>query len=244
MVRLNSSGGTEMEKSPIVDRCFAERFMRAVDRPMEYGVYFLFHDWWAQAPQRAIDAYQAELNAIPEARAFIDRQFIAEPIALERLQDCAPGTLGAGYYRFVIDNKLEKNLATNYRTFNEELHQSGKLDRLPEAGDFWIDREVGRAYLRVDIDPVRYGCPVRSVANHDQGEALSPCLHRPTASQPRVRGSAEGQLALLLVSAKPTVAIVGLHFVATNFVEITLERDLAADRFVAVEPIVDADHLE
>ena len=38
-------------KPPIVDRDFADRFLRAVDRPLEYGVYQLFHDWWAKAPQ-------------------------------------------------------------------------------------------------------------------------------------------------------------------------------------------------
>ena len=46
---------------PIVDRDFADRFMRAVDRPMEYGVYFLFHDWFEKAPQTAIDAYLQDL---------------------------------------------------------------------------------------------------------------------------------------------------------------------------------------
>lgn len=47
---------------PIVDRTFAEKFLTAVDRPFDYGVYFLFHEWWAGAPQEAIDAYSAELG--------------------------------------------------------------------------------------------------------------------------------------------------------------------------------------
>lgn len=129
-----------MKKEPIVDREFTERFMRAVDRPLEYGVYFLFHDWWAEAPQRSIDSYQTELNAIPGAREFIAEQYIAEPISIERLQACAPGTLGEGYYRFIVDNKLEKNLATNYRNFNGELHKSGKLDRLPADMSYMMVR--------------------------------------------------------------------------------------------------------
>ena len=44
-----------MSNRATVDREFAEKFMTAVDAPMEYGVYFLFHDWWAEAPQSAID---------------------------------------------------------------------------------------------------------------------------------------------------------------------------------------------
>ena len=50
---------TTTAKPPIVDRDFAERFLWAVDRPMEYGVYFLFHDWWAEAPEEAIEVRAA-----------------------------------------------------------------------------------------------------------------------------------------------------------------------------------------
>ena len=129
-----------MRKSPIVDRGFAERFLRAVDRPLEYGVYFLFHDWWANAPQRAIEAYLTELERIPGARDFLDQRYIAEPVSLHDLATCAPGTLGRGYHDFVVENQLEKNLATNYRQFNAELHDSGKLDRLPEDMSYMMVR--------------------------------------------------------------------------------------------------------
>ena len=129
-----------MPKSPIVDRGFAEKFLRAVDRPLEYGVYFLFHDWWANAPQRAIDAYLAELETIPGVRTFLDQRFIAEPVSLKQLAACAPGTLGRGYHDFVVQNQLEKNLATNYRQFNTELHESGKLDRLPDDMSYMMVR--------------------------------------------------------------------------------------------------------
>ena len=127
-------------KAPIVDRDFAERFLWAVDRPMAYGVYFLFHDWWAQAPQRAIDAYMKELHAIAGAPEFLAQRYIPEPIALERLESCAEGTLGAGYYRFVVDNNLMEKFAVDYRKFNEKLHADGKLERLPEDMSYLMIR--------------------------------------------------------------------------------------------------------
>ena len=129
-----------MPKAPIVDRDFAERFLRAVDRPLQYGVYFLFHDWWAEAPERAIDAYLTELRSIPEVQAFLDRRHIADPVSLDRLANCRPGTLGRGYHDFVVENKLEKNLATNYAAFNAELRDSGKLERLPEDMSYMMVR--------------------------------------------------------------------------------------------------------
>ncbi|MEM8769833.1 MAG: Coq4 family protein [Pseudomonadota bacterium] len=129
-----------MSERPTVDRAFGEKFLKSVDTPMEYGVYFLFHEWWAEAPQQAIDEYQAELDAIPEARAFIDAGFISEPLSLEQLARCAPGTLGHGYHEFVVANGLEANLGRNYRTFNEELHAAGKLERLPADMSYMMVR--------------------------------------------------------------------------------------------------------
>ena len=131
---------TNPEREPIIDREFAERFLWAADRPMEYGVYFLFHDWWAQAPQAAIDGYMEELHAIEGAEAFLNARNIPEPIEVERLATCAPGTLGKGYYDFVVNNNLMEKFAVNYREFNENLHASGKLDRLPEDMSFMMVR--------------------------------------------------------------------------------------------------------
>lgn len=125
---------------PIVDRAFAEKFLTAVDRPFDYGVYFLFHDWWEAAPQDAIDAYHTELLSLPGAQEFLDKRYLSDPIAVSDLKDCAPGTLGDGYRRFITENGLEENLATNYKEFNEKLQSSGALDRLPEEISYMIVR--------------------------------------------------------------------------------------------------------
>lgn len=129
-------------KPAIVDRQFAEKFFTAVDRPIEYGVYFLFHDWFEQAPQAAIDDYQAEIASLPEARAAIDEGFIAEPLSLDDLARSAPGILGHGYHQFILENSLEANLGRNYRDFNEQLHVSGKLDRLPSDMSYMMIRRL------------------------------------------------------------------------------------------------------
>ena len=125
---------------PIVDRAFAEKFFRSVDRPLEYGVYLLFHEWWAEAPQSAIEAYARELASIPGASAFLEARHLAGPLSLDRLARCAPGTLGHGYREFIVANDLMENLARDYRAFNEELSASGKLDRLPEELSYTIVR--------------------------------------------------------------------------------------------------------
>ncbi|MEL6829584.1 MAG: Coq4 family protein [Pseudomonadota bacterium] len=129
-----------MTKPPIVDRAFAEKFMISVDRPLDYGVYFLFHDWWEGAPTSAIDAYMEELHALPGAAAFLEDRHIPEPLTIEGLEDCAPGTLGHAYRQFIVDNNLFENFARDYRKFNDQLRQSGKLDRLPDDMSYMMVR--------------------------------------------------------------------------------------------------------
>ena len=123
-----------------IDREFADKFLRAADSPMDYGVYFLFHEWFAEAPQSAIEAYEQDLLSKPEAQQWVQERYIAEPLDLQRLRQCAPGTLGQGYYQFVVDNNLEANLGRNYRDFNQELTNSGKLDRLPASMSYFMVR--------------------------------------------------------------------------------------------------------
>ena len=125
---------------PIVDRDFAEKFLRTVDRPFEYGVYFLFHDWWAAAPDEAIEAYVAELKSIPGAEDFLAERYLADPIDLDDLEGCAPGTLGAEYRNFIVDNGLAGNLARNYHDYNAQLTADGTLDRLPDELSYAIVR--------------------------------------------------------------------------------------------------------
>lgn len=119
-------------KPPIVDRAFAEKFLVSVDRPLDYGVYFLFHDWWEGAPQAAIDGYMAELHAVPGATAFLKARYIAEPMTVEGLKRYAPGTLGYAYREFVVRNNLLENFGRDYRTFQADLQAKGTLKRMPD----------------------------------------------------------------------------------------------------------------
>ena len=128
------------EKPPIVDRDFVKKFMVSVDRPLDYGVYFLFHDWWEGATTEAIDAYMEELYAIPGAAAFLKEAYIAEPLTVEGLRDYSPGTLGAAYRDFVEENNLIENFGRDYRAFQKQLKSSGKLDRMPEEMAYMMVR--------------------------------------------------------------------------------------------------------
>lgn len=120
-----------MSKPPIVDRAFAEKFLVSVDRPLDYGVYYLFHDWWAEAPAAAIDAYMAELHDVPGATAFLKNRYVGEPLTVEGLKHYGPGTLGHAYREFVVANNLIENFGRDYRKFQAQLDEAGTLKRMP-----------------------------------------------------------------------------------------------------------------
>ncbi|MFK7917893.1 MAG: Coq4 family protein [Ilumatobacter sp.] len=119
-------------KPPIVDREFGEKFFWAVDRPMEYSVYQLLPQWWNIAPQRSIDAYAVQLANLEGAGDFLAERHIAESLTLESLVDCAPGSLGAAYHSFIVDNGLDANLLVNYKHHHAEMIDDGTLDRVPD----------------------------------------------------------------------------------------------------------------
>ncbi len=128
------------QKEPIIDRTFAEKFLRAADRPMDYGVYFLLHDWWEGAPQSALDAYAANLRAMPGADEFFAEAWLPEPLRIADLEQCAPGTLGDAYRRYIVDNNLFEDFARNYRKFHQQMLDAGTFDRLPEEMRFMLVR--------------------------------------------------------------------------------------------------------
>ena len=47
-----------------------------------------------------------QLHAIPGATEFLRDKRISAPTNVEDLEACAPGTLGKGYYDFVVENNL------------------------------------------------------------------------------------------------------------------------------------------
>jgi len=138
-----------------VDRAFGEAFLRSVDDFYAYGVHLLFNDWWAAAPDEVIAKYVAAIERHPEHRALAAQRWYAEPLDLQALASCAPGTLGEAYLRFMVDNRLEEKLATGYRRFLEEVESSGRLERLPDV----LRYKVLRGYQTHDLHHVLTGYP-------------------------------------------------------------------------------------
>lgn len=128
------------EQQPVIDRDIAELFLRNADDPIKTHVMGLVLDWWATAPQSAIDQYEANLRSLPGADTFLAERYLPPIITLDDLEQCPDGSLGHAYRAWIIDNGLMPDLAQHQqRTFNA-LVDSGRLDRMPD--------DVKYAFLR------------------------------------------------------------------------------------------------
>lgn len=120
------------KEKPMLHPDFVEKMVLTYNDSDDHGVHLLFNEWWPTAPQSAIDAYVANLKAMPGAEGFLAAGYFAEQSKLEALEAMPEGSVGRGYYRFLTENGLETNLATNYRMLHDFMSQSGQLDRMPE----------------------------------------------------------------------------------------------------------------
>lgn len=125
---------------PVIDREIGELFLRNADDPRKTHVMSLVHDWWATAPQPAIDQYQANLHAMPNAEAFLAERYLPEPITIEDLEAYAQGTLGHAYKSWIVDNNLMADLAQNQHKYFYGLVEDGRLDRMPDDVKFMFVR--------------------------------------------------------------------------------------------------------
>jgi ubiquinone biosynthesis protein COQ4 len=136
-----------------IDRVFGEKYLTCTDNFYDYGVHLLFNEWWDTAPVDAVEKYVAAIEDHPEQGPLAKARWYAEPFSLSQLQGYAPGTLGAEWLAFMVENDLVERLALGYRELHEEFAASGKLDKMPEV----LQYKVLRGYQTHDIHHVLTG---------------------------------------------------------------------------------------
>ena len=135
-----SEAVADTEGKPTLHPDFVEKMVLTFNDSDNHGVHLLFNEWWPTAPQSAIDAYVANFKAMPGAAEFLADGFFAEQNTLEALEAMPEGSVGRGYYRFLTENGLETNLATNYKQLHDFMAGSGQLDRMPDEIKYAIIR--------------------------------------------------------------------------------------------------------
>jgi hypothetical protein len=138
-----------------VDRRFGEQFLRSIDDFNAHGVHLLFNEWWETAPRAVIEKYVDAITSHPEQGPLAREAWFAEPQTIEALSHYAPGTLGAAYHAFMVDNGLAERLALGYRELHEEYARSGRIAAMPPI----IQYKVLRGYQTHDLHHVLTNYP-------------------------------------------------------------------------------------
>ncbi|HVO25386.1 MAG TPA: Coq4 family protein [Candidatus Margulisiibacteriota bacterium] len=116
---------------PTLHPVFVQNMVRTFNDSDEHGVHLLFNEWWPHAPDFTIERYLENFRATPGVEAFLAERYLADPITLDVLGALPAGSVGRGYHEFLTKNKLEKNLATNYKLLHDAVAAGGQLDRMP-----------------------------------------------------------------------------------------------------------------
>lgn len=114
------------------DRTFAQEFLLTIDDPGKHGVHLLFNSYWRYIPDDVRDAYVQGMRNNAELRAWLDARHYPEPYEFDALERLPVGTLGREYHRHIVENNLDRQIATGYRKFHQHLEASGALDGMPD----------------------------------------------------------------------------------------------------------------
>jgi ubiquinone biosynthesis protein COQ4 len=136
-----------------IDRTFGEKYLDCTENFYRYGVHLLFNEWWVAAPQDAIDKYVAAIADHPEQGPLAREGWLAPPFALSQVAHYGPGSLGAAWRDFMVNNGLVEKLAEGYRELTDDFAAQGKLDRMPPI----LRYKVLRGYQTHDLHHVLTG---------------------------------------------------------------------------------------
>lgn len=124
----------------MITESFAPLLVRTINDLQANPVHLLFNQWWQHAPEGVVEAYRSQLMADPAFAAFVAEGFYASPLELDVLADLPEGTLGRRYRDWIVENRLEAQIAVNYRDFHHVLARSGMLDGMPSELQYAVLR--------------------------------------------------------------------------------------------------------
>jgi ubiquinone biosynthesis protein Coq4 len=76
----------------------------------------------------------------PSLRRFIEEKWYPEPYSFDALGELPTGTFGREYHRHIVENNLNREIATGYRSFHQALEASGVLKNMPDEVKYAVLR--------------------------------------------------------------------------------------------------------
>lgn len=138
-----------------IDPAFGEKFVATAGDFYRFTVERLFNEWWQDASEETIAAYNAAIEDHPEHGPLAREGWLAPAFSLGALAECAPGAFGAALHDFVVDHNLAEHIAEGYRQLHAEMQGAGKVSRMPPA----LEYKVLRGHQTHDMHHVLTGYP-------------------------------------------------------------------------------------
>lgn len=115
----------------MMDQSISENFLRLVSDTKSNGVPEMHFRLWRQTSDEVRQAYLAQLRANPQAVAWCEEGYLAEDPDFDALLTLPHDSLGYLYARHIVDNDLNKTIASDYRRAHKRLEAEGKLEGMP-----------------------------------------------------------------------------------------------------------------
>ena len=115
-----------------MDEAISENFLRLVGDTQANGVPEMHFRLWRRTSDEVREKYVAQLQSNPEARAWVAEGYLADDPDFDALLKLPHNSLGYLYARHIVDNNLNKTIASDYRRAHERMEADGKLEGMPE----------------------------------------------------------------------------------------------------------------
>lgn len=124
----------------MIDSELIENFIRHIEDSQNNGVPELHFRFWNTASDEAKQQYIDRFRSDPEAMAWYEQRYLGDDPDFDALVALPDNTLGHQYARHIIDNGLNKTIASDYRRAHEKLDAQGRLHGMPDEAKYAVLR--------------------------------------------------------------------------------------------------------
>ena len=115
-----------------MDPKISENFLRLVEDSQANGVPEMHFRFWRRTTEAVREKYLAKFRADDEAMAWWKEGYLGGDPDFDALLALPQDTLGYRYARHIVDNNLNKTIASDYRRGHEAMEAAGKLEGMPD----------------------------------------------------------------------------------------------------------------
>ena len=124
----------------VMDEAISANFLRLVGDSAKNGVPEMHFRFWRRTDDAIREKYLSAFRRDTEAMDWYQAGYLADDPDFDILMALPPETLGYQYARHIIDNGLNKTIASDYRKAHEAMDAAGKLAGMPDEVKYAVLR--------------------------------------------------------------------------------------------------------